>query len=220
VIFAIQKRSREALTVEQCGLTGVVTLPDKPLERFLFVPDKDSADFAEIERESTLSTDLNKRHQHLAKICDETPGCVAFNSDGYLKSGILPQQSYVKRKYATPGKSGLFVRKCAVPEELYAELYQNGTYGGSRWLLKPGKYPSMTGVAKNDSISSIKVPVGLKIKVYNDANYGGTVNTFRHGNYPSVDKFGINDKISSIIIEYDSTTDEQALKKITSLIKL
>lgn len=212
IIVTIQcvRRGRETLatTPEECGITGVVKLPYYPLNRFDFYPGKDSSGFADIRRETAgdaNSPDLAVRHRYLAAKCDETPGCAAFISTGYLKSGVLIPSLRRTMTYPAPcsqSTCGLFVRKCARPEPRYTELYDAVDYGVSknpRLLLPPGSYPELAlahratgavgGPMVNDGVKSMKVPSGLRTTLYVNKNYTDQNRKFGPGAYPRLNDY-------------------------------
>ena len=213
------KSARETLTTDQCGNTSTVSLPYDPLSRYEFFPNKDSRDFADISLVANLNSNVAQRHKDLANTCDGTPGCIAFNTSGYLKSGVLPPASRANATYSVAG-GGLYVRKCAVSEPRYGEFYLEKNYSGTRFLVPPGSYADVVkisntvdgGTIPNDKIKSIKVPPGLKVTVYRTTNFGGQVQVFGRGDYPdlSIYKTGrlapseenFSKCISSIKIEY------------------
>jgi len=217
VIYRAVKR-RECFggtDIVACGLSGVVKLPDKPLDRFMLIPNCDSAVFAPITGVQLPpdfgSATYSAKHSQLADLCDKTPGCSAFNSAGDLYYAVVPEQAMQTRAYTTGGCSGktcgLFVRRCSEPIPLVAAFYAGDNYTGARILLGPGNYPSLSAAGfKNDSISSIRVPVGLRVAAYTDANYKGLRRVFYYGDYPKLDsilKKSINNAISSVKIYYD-----------------
>lgn len=238
----------EHLTSGDCALNSTITLPYVPLSRYDLFRDQDSAYFADIASPGGAPSDLDARHAFLAKACDETPGCVAFTTSGALKSGVLPlqarQTTYHPAYVSTDANlaqtqvaahndygamcddrtksCGLFVRKCTIPEPLYADLYIGGAYDTryGRYLIPPGNYPDIrnipnaidvrhSGPILNDAISSAIIPRGLKATFYLNTNFGGTSVVVRAGEYPDLKtvKSGgkmFNDAISSLKIEYDT----------------
>lgn len=227
----IFKSRDEALTNEECALTSQVKLPYNPLIRYDFFRDMDSPNFADITAVGGLSSDLTARHTYLAQKCDETPGCIAFTTTGWLKSGILPEGARKQVTYPSPCEDrakycGLFVRKCAKAEPLYADLYSNANFdtGARRYLVPPGDYPNISQITTaitmsgessaiaNDSISSIKIPNGLRVRLYRTFNYGGQELILGPGSYPNlaVYKTGrlagfeptFSDSVSSLKVEY------------------
>jgi hypothetical protein len=219
VICAMSNHRRsESLTSTECGLTGQITIPYAPLDRYAFTASKDSAGFAQLATVSSYPSYLPDRAPYLARRCDETPGCVAFALDGTLRSGILPTEAW----RAGPG---IYVRKCAAPETLYVELFDAKDFdtNAGRTLLPIGTYADLNTIAsspgviiegtaiKRNKASSMRVPVGLRATVYFHANFTGTEHTFTRGDYSSLSavKCGIgtwNNNIVSIKVEYDPTT--------------
>ena len=63
----------------------------------------------------------NKSIQELVELCIKTPGCIAFNTNGYLKYKILEPK--LDRAYITSG--GLFVCACPVHPLHPIHEYQN-----------------------------------------------------------------------------------------------
>lgn len=195
---------KEALTPEECGITGTVKLPYNPLDRFDFYPGKNSV-YANIDTLKTgdaVSSNLDTRHRYLAERCDSFAGCVAFTSGGEFKSGVLDPDLRQNKKYDLPCTSntcGLFVRKCARSEPRYVELYGEDNYGTSkkpRLLLPPGNYPNIEtahiaegaigGKIVNDGVKSMKVPPSLKTTLFTNQKYGDVSKTFYDGNYPKL----------------------------------
>jgi hypothetical protein len=210
IIIARAKSSREALTTDQCGNSSIVSVPHDPLSRYDFNANVDSANFADLTHVSSLNSNIAQRHKDLANACDGTPGCVAFTSNGYLKSGVLPAESRDVADFGcTP--CGLYARKCATPEPLYAEFYLARNYGGTRFLVPPGGYPDVEkisnaldgGTIKNDGIQSMKVPVGLIVYLFCNRNLDGTVQSFPAGNYPDLTTTVVKNCVSSIQIFND-----------------
>lgn len=204
--------SREQLTSKECGLSSEVKLNQKPLSRYTVVPNMDSH-FADLEFIKDYPATITARHVFLAQKCDETPGCVAFTSAGQLKSGVLPPEAYVPAQQTTCPSTyncGLYIRKCAEPEPLYADFYNYDNFNKQheRWLVAPGSYPDITQVKTvdgagipNDEIYSIKVPKGLRVTIYEHGNYGGKSAVLEAGDYP-YSMNGLGDKVSSFKIEY------------------
>lgn len=195
---------RERFTAAECGISGVVTLNADPLSRYNFRENKDSPNFAIITRALDYpQNDIAQRHTHLAKKCDETPGCIAFNSSGYLLSGILPEGAIKTVKYSgcPPGaKCGLHVRKCAMGEPLYVEFFPARNYQKTadrgRILVPPGNYADtntvlgasgviIDGGAKfnANNIKSVKIPHGLKLVMYWKPGFTNITKTLSVGNY-------------------------------------
>lgn len=232
-LVAVMRARKESFTAEEAGTTGVIALPYNPLARFEFFPNKDSASFADIALAGPLSSSLSERHRFLAQRCDETPGCVAFTSTGYLKSGVLHPSARQNADYSSgnpvclPANCGLFVRKNAVAEPLFVELFVDINYGATsvtkRVLVPPGRYSDFDligtasgvigGKMPRGELSSIKIPIGLKVTLYNAVNFGGKSLDLRHGDYPDLRQFKTgnilyptwNDEAESIIVEYDPT---------------
>lgn len=221
IIFALYRARHgvaETLSAqEQCGITGNITLPVVPLARYDYYADKDCVNFARIGTATGAPTG-SARADYIARKCDETVGCVAFNMDGALLSGILPSQTW------TLGP-GLFVRKCVIHEPLYVEIFKNDGFDstGGRTLLPPGDYSDMNALASYSGIivegnmigrariSSLRVPVGLRAVVYDDKNFTGRSITFSSGAYPSLRNYVRagnllywNNAIASMRVKYDS----------------
>ncbi|BAY91283.1 MULTISPECIES: glycoside hydrolase family 19 protein [unclassified Tolypothrix] len=76
-------------------------------------------------------------------------------------------------------------------------VYDDSQYRGASQALGIGKYD--WGQIKNDSISSLKIPVGMKVTLYSDTHFSGTNKTFTADTPYVGDDF--NDRTSSIIIE-------------------
>jgi hypothetical protein len=219
--------NREQLTSTECGLFSAVTLPAiAPLSRYDFYENQDSPSFADIGPATSASNaNLELRHAALAKECDETPGCVAFNSSGWLKAGILPADTRPTAiTYGAPCSSsthcGLFVRKCALPEPLYAELYADIDFKGQRLLVPPGRYATIGGITPasgaignmmlNNTVSSVIVPLGLRVTIYWGSNFGSPTLILNAGRYPRLTAYKTgrdstetwNDEAAAIVVEY------------------
>jgi len=226
IIFAHHRASRESLTSEECGIAGVVTLPYSALGRFTFAQGRDSVKFGEITTIAALPADLAARHVYLADKCDATPGCIAFNSSGVLKSGVIPSQAYTP--YSGVAGGGLWVRKCATAEPLYAELYRDANFAGTRVLFPVGSYSKINaaglagviGAAGNDWVSSAKIPVGLRVTLYEDGNFGGKSRVLLHGDHKSLAKLSFNDKVSSLKVEYDSTSNPRTAYQASAALQI
>lgn len=202
LILCLLLRCAETLaTYDGCGHASEVSLPYDPLVRYDFVADRDSV-FADIRQVAPIGVLPEERHRMLATTCDETPGCVAFNSSGMLKYGVLPPASRKQNSFGCPaGQCGLFVRKCATPEPLYVEFFNEKFYGGFRYIVAPGIYADVTkipvlngGVIAHDSIQSMRIPPGLQVTLYLDTNFGGPARNFGPGSYPSLADFPTGNK--------------------------
>lgn len=211
LVFARTRPPCESLTTDQCGTSSVVSLPYDPLSRYDFIANADSAYFADLTHVTSLNSNIAQRHKDLANACDGTPGCIAFTSNGYLKSGILPAEAQA-RGHVDFGciPCGIHVRKCAIPEPLYAELYLVKNYGGTRFLVPPGRYPDAEkisnaldgGTIKNDGLQSMKVPVGLVVTLNCWRDFDGKSQTFTAGNYPDLTATTMKNCVSAIQISY------------------
>lgn len=213
-LFTIE--SRESLTAEECGTTGRISLPFDSLSRFDHYSRKSSGGWNATTLEVASGTPTT-----LARRCDEIPGCVAFDTSGYLMSGILPRESWQN--------SGLdlYVRKCAQSEPLYVELYVDRNFGTTtsvgRVLVPPGRYPDLNNIAgapgviggkmPRNAVSSVKIPIGLRLVMFNKIDFAGWKQIIGHGDYPDLRVFKTgnlfyptwNDEVKSILVEYDPT---------------
>lgn len=71
--------------------------------RYKFFPKKDSAG-SDIRQMPGLKGDVDA----LRRACDQTEGCVAFNTEGYLKSDVRPRSEWDEYPEKT---GGLYVKK-------------------------------------------------------------------------------------------------------------
>jgi hypothetical protein len=218
VYFVKRAQTRESLSDQEiCGITGAVTLPYFPLGRYDYYEGKDCTNFARMGTATGMPTGA-ARADYLARKCDEMAGCVAFNMDGALLSGILPWQTW------TTG-SGLYARKCAMREPLYVEIFEgpNFDYTRGRTLLPLGDYADMNALASYTSIivegnligcnkmSSIRVPVGLRAIVYDKTSFTGKSIVLTAGAYPDLRQIARSgnllfwdNAIKSMRVQYDS----------------
>lgn len=95
---------------------------------------------------------------------------------------------------------------------LKAQFFSDCNYGGKMVELGPGKYANAAAMgAKNDDISSIKVPKGLSVTIYEDNDFKGAEKRLRANQGPvniecltSETMKGMkkwNDQVSSVIVE-------------------
>jgi len=227
IICVRSSRRAESFSAGEAGLTGVVTLPYMPLSRYEYFPGKDTAGSGYITTVGGLPSNLADRHPYIARVCDETPGCIAFTSTGTMYYNVLPSES--RQSYAYPscgGDCGLFVRKNAVPGQLYVELYPDIHFTTNdqigRVLVPPGRYPDINYIAGSagviglkmprNKLSSIRIPQGLKVDLFEKVNFGGWVLHLRVGEHPNLKNYKTgnilrptwNDEVVSLIVSYDS----------------
>jgi hypothetical protein len=195
----------EGLDVAACALSGDVKLPYDPRSRYDMLASVDSPNFGDISRD-TVSQQMSEidRDKYLATKCDETPGCIAFTTSGYLKSGVRAQEARVPCS-----NCGLFVRKCAVPEQFFAELYDDYFFGGNKFLVPVGLYPHMAEIVwngkspANDSIRSAKVPAGIWLTLFQNASYGGEQLKLGKGEYPDLTRQSFAKSASSVTVTHN-----------------
>lgn len=212
------RRARESLSTEEtCGITGNIVLPYSPLTRYDYYANQDCTNFARMGTATDIPLGPT-RADHIARKCDEMAGCVAFNMDGALLSGILPWQSW------TTG-NGLYVRRCAIREPLYVEIFEGPEFDQSRGrtLLPLGDYADMNSLASytgiivdggligRNRISSMRVPVGLRVIAYDDTNFNGRSYTFVASAYSDLRRIVRegnllywDNAIKSMRVQYDS----------------
>jgi hypothetical protein len=201
-----------AATYDNCGHASEIELRANPLLRYDFLAGVDSSNFGDIKLVSALAG----RPTELAEECNATPGCVAFNTHGWMKSGLLPPES---RQHHDIAGFGTYARKCIKSEPLYAQIWIEKNYGGTRYLVPPGEYSDVRkistivggGTIPNDKIRSMKIPVGLKVEIYCDTNFGSSTTTLTRGDHPDIAQYKtgkgsghFGDCISSIKILHDA----------------
>ncbi len=223
---------REAFSAEDAGLTGIIPVPYVATKRYEFFPNKDTVGAGLIRVVGGIPTGLTERHEYVARACDDEPGCVAATSTGVLYYSVLPPESRKTWDYGTniagcgPSGCGLLVRKNALPNPLYVQLFPDINYGTNadvgRVLVPVGSYPDVNyigsapgvigGTMPRNKLSSIIVPRGLKVVLYEKANYSGWQLPLRFGSYPDLRVFKTgnvlrptwNDEVVSIVVSHDN----------------
>ena len=81
-------------------------------------------------------------------------------------------------------------------------VYDDSQYRGASQALAVGQYD--WGQIKNDTISSLKIPVGMRVTLYSDTRFSGQSKTLTTDTPYVGDDF--NDQTSSIIVEAEGPT--------------
>jgi hypothetical protein len=115
----------------------------------------------------------------------------------YTTADPITLESAQEQNIRIGGGTATFGEKYTEP---MAEFYEHCDYNGNKVSLGIGEWNWSENVGiRNDSLSSVKVPLGLKVILYYDANYqGGSVELTK--DTPCLTSTGINDLTSSIRI--------------------
>jgi len=184
---------RESLSSEECGTTGRISLPYDALARFDRVQRREGPpDFGQI------ATAQSGTPASYAIACDQTPGCVAFDTYGVLYSGFREQSAW----RATTDKD-TYVRKCAQPEPIYFEWYTLPNFQGDKWYIPARKHTYLDSAPLTDVIGprngfnasifamSLIIPMGVSIIFYKSNNCDPSAGYIQlAGNWSSFNSLG------------------------------
>ena len=91
---------------ESVSLISSIKIPQFP--NYMFYSNKDSPDF-------DMMLDKTKSIEELRRMCDNDEGCAGFNTLGFFKYKIVPEDQFISIPYATKISDGLYVK--IIPDE-------------------------------------------------------------------------------------------------------